>query len=245
VSPNCAPDAHPGARWIAGEGVHKGRGLKLKRRRRKKPPTEQEVIDHCVSLGLPGSDGRKLFLYWKGKAGFPKGEWQTEVERFRDEGWLNSQKEGAQTEEESPEAVQQRKEAEEKDRRRRQEEDRRRKEEDQRRQEELHNEYLRTRKDGETFEQWETRRRLEAEEQEKKERELRRQRAEAEIEAKKNKELEAARKRSQEWERILEEDRRGREERHREYLRTKKDGETFGEWSLRMMEMKKRTNEDR
>jgi hypothetical protein len=203
------------------------------------------VIDHCVSLGLPGSDGRKLFLYWKGKAGFPKGEWQTEVERFRDEGWLNSQKEGAQTEEESPEAVQQRKEAEEKDRRRRQEEDRRRKEEDQRRQEELHNEYLRTRKDGETFEQWETRRRLEAEEQEKKERELRRQRAEAEIEAKKNKELEAARKRSQEWERILEEDRRGREERHREYLRTKKDGETFGEWSLRMMEMKKRTNEDR
>jgi hypothetical protein len=219
-----------GSRGAVGRnGQARKRGRRASKRRL---PTEAEVIAYCVSLGRTDIDGRDRYLDFRAK-GFPRGDWRAVIDRYNLRGWLPSQADGAQTEEESPEAIQQQKEAEEKERQQPQEEARRRKEGEQRRQEELERAYLQNRNADETREQWETRKRLEAEEQRKKEMELRHQRAEAEIAAKKKKVLEEARKKAKEWKQLLEDDRRLREERHGEYLRTKKDGEVFWEWLQR------------
>jgi hypothetical protein len=142
--------------------AHNGRGRKLKVKRRKKPPTEPteaEVIDYCVSLGRTAIDGGDRYLDFRAK-GFPPGDWRAVIDRYNLRGWLPSQKEGAQTEEESPEDVKRREEREE----------RGRKEEQDRRQQRLEEaaaaeqkEYEQTRQEGEMIDEWRSRRKAERE----------------------------------------------------------------------------------
>ena len=54
--------------------------------------TKEEVVQYCISIGLPASDGEAMFLHWQEKGWGKVKDWKLTIQKWRSFGYLPSQK---------------------------------------------------------------------------------------------------------------------------------------------------------
>jgi hypothetical protein len=54
--------------------------------------TQKEAEEYCISIGLPGSDGKAMFLHWEEKGWAKIKDWKLTIQKWKSFGYLPSQK---------------------------------------------------------------------------------------------------------------------------------------------------------